>query len=182
MAADQRGTMLARIADLRGKRLTREANEAHEAAEAARLAAEQAHAERAVATAARDEARQAFNASPGCAQARLWLDRKIAGETGAVARLSDRSAQIGSRKRFLQIRSIRFPVRPIAQHLARIPRHEQLLHLRSHPLDPFRQRKSTLARHPDVGQHELNRPRVACGQLKGLRAAGSAEDCVAVRS
>jgi len=94
MAADQRGTMLARIADLRGKRLTREANEAHEAAEAARLAAEQAHAERAAAAAARDEDRQAFNATPACAQARLWLDRKIAGETGAVARLSDRSAQL----------------------------------------------------------------------------------------
>jgi hypothetical protein len=94
MAADQRGAMLARIADLRGKRLTREANEAHEAAETARLAAERARAERAAAAAARDEARLAFTATPACAQARLWLDRKIAGETSALAQLSDRSAQL----------------------------------------------------------------------------------------
>jgi hypothetical protein len=94
MAADQRGPMLARIADLRERRLAREARDAHGAAEAALAATEHARAKRASAAAARDEARRAFTATPACAQARLWLDRKIAGETGAVARLSDKAAQL----------------------------------------------------------------------------------------
>ena len=94
MAADRRGPMLARIAEVRGQRLTRAATEAHEASEAALVAAERARQAREAAAATRQEARAAFVSTPACAQARLWLDRTIAGETGAVAELSDRSARL----------------------------------------------------------------------------------------
>lgn len=94
MAADPRFATLARIADLRERRLTRAASDAHQAAEAARQAAECAEAERAAATAARDDARRTLMATPACAQARLWLDHSRAGEMRAAVQLSDRHSQL----------------------------------------------------------------------------------------
>ncbi len=94
MAADRRGPLLVRVAEVRGQRLKRAAAEAHAAAAEALAASERAHRERAAAAALRAEARAAFTASPACAQARLWLDRTIAGEAGAVAELADQAARL----------------------------------------------------------------------------------------
>lgn len=94
MAADQRGPMLARIAEVRGQRLTRAAAEAHAARTAAEAATERARLEREAAAATRREARALFVGSPACAQARLWLDRTIAGETSAIAELSEQSGRL----------------------------------------------------------------------------------------
>ncbi|MBB5710898.1 hypothetical protein [Sphingomonas xinjiangensis] len=94
MAADQRGPMLARIAQVKGQRLTRLAGEARSAADLAATETERASAERSAAEAQRSEARSAFNLMPGCPQARLWLDKTIAGEIGAVATLADKVARL----------------------------------------------------------------------------------------
>jgi hypothetical protein len=93
MAADQRGQMLARIAEMKGQRLTRAAADARTAAEAAAEAETRARSDRDAAAVARAEARASFTATPACPQARLWLDRQIAGEVGAVATLADQSAR-----------------------------------------------------------------------------------------
>lgn len=94
MAADRRGPLLARVAEVKGERLKRAAADARTALDAATAASEQAHADREAAAVERAEARALFAASPACIQARLWLDRTIAGETGAVARLSDEAARL----------------------------------------------------------------------------------------
>ncbi|MGK6354118.1 hypothetical protein ACMGDH_02700 [Sphingomonas sp. DT-207] len=93
MAADRHGATLARVAEIRGRRLTRAAVDARTTAEQAAAAAERAAAERAAAAAVRSEARAAFTASPACIQARVWLDRTIEREAGAIAELADRHAR-----------------------------------------------------------------------------------------
>lgn len=93
MAADRQAATLARVAEIRGRRLARAAGEARAAADETAAAAERARLHRAAATAARGEARQAFTATPACSQARLWLDRTIALEAGAVADMADRAAR-----------------------------------------------------------------------------------------
>lgn len=94
MTADPRAIQLERVAELRRKRLERAAGEARDAAAAASAAAERAASIRAAAAAARSEARAMFRSAPACAQARLWLERTAADETGAVAALAERSARL----------------------------------------------------------------------------------------
>lgn len=94
MAVDRAGLVLTRVAEVRGKRLARAAEEARAEVERADAAAEQARLMRAKALEARTEAREIFTASPACAQARLWLDRTIAREAGAVAQAADRAARL----------------------------------------------------------------------------------------
>lgn len=93
MGADRQAATLAGVAEIRGRRLARAATEARSAAEAAAAAVEQARRHSAEAAAARTAAREAFIADPACSQARLWLDRTIAREAGAVAEQADRAAR-----------------------------------------------------------------------------------------
>ncbi|MBO9623387.1 MAG: hypothetical protein J7500_11820 [Sphingomonas sp.] len=93
MAVDRQAATLARVAEIRGTRLARAAGETRAAADETAAAAERARMQRAAAATARDEARQAFVATPTCSQARLWLDRTIALEAGATADMADRAAR-----------------------------------------------------------------------------------------
>jgi hypothetical protein len=93
MAVDPHAATLARVAEIRGRRLTRAATDARSAAEQAAAATQRARADRAAAAAARNEARAAFAASPACIQARVWLDRTVEREAGAIAELADRRAR-----------------------------------------------------------------------------------------
>lgn len=94
MAVDRHASTLARVAEIRGRRLARAAADARTAVEEAAAAAERARAERAASAVVRAEARAAFTRTPACSQARLWLDRTIAREIGAVADLADRAARM----------------------------------------------------------------------------------------
>lgn len=93
MAAVEQGEKLVRIAHVRGLRLARAAADARATAEQADDVAERARAHHAAAAAERLEARRAFEKTPGCSQARLWLDRTIALEASAAAQLADRLAR-----------------------------------------------------------------------------------------
>ncbi|HVJ02376.1 MAG TPA: hypothetical protein VM662_09350 [Sphingomonas sp.] len=93
MAADRHAATLARVAEIRARRLARAAGEARTAADETAAAADRARRHRAAAATARDEARAAFVATPACGQARLWLDRTIALEAGALADMADRTTR-----------------------------------------------------------------------------------------